>query len=163
LQTDYNHYAMARCLQGFGYAFFFVPISVIAYSQLKPEQNNRASSLTNFCRNWGGSFGIAFITTMSERRQSFHQSIVGANQAASSPAVRTSIERISAYLQTHGYSHANAVQAASARVYEQLGAQTRLLAFMDCFRVLGWFTLAAAPLVLLTQHFKVPGKAPAGH
>ncbi len=37
LDTDYNHYAWARALQGLGYAFFFVPLSVIAYSQLKPE------------------------------------------------------------------------------------------------------------------------------
>ena len=77
LDTDYNHYAWARALQGLGYAFFFVPLSVISYSQLNPAQNNKASSLTNFFRNWGGSFGIAFITTMAERRQNFHQSRVG--------------------------------------------------------------------------------------
>ena len=46
--------------RGLGYAFFFVPLSVLAYSQLSPDQNNKASSLTNFFRNWGGSFGIAF-------------------------------------------------------------------------------------------------------
>ncbi len=37
LDTDYRHYAMARVFQGLGYAFFFVPLSVIAYSQLSPE------------------------------------------------------------------------------------------------------------------------------
>jgi DHA2 family multidrug resistance protein len=163
LETDYNHYAWARALQGLGYAFFFVPLSVITYSQLRPDQNNRASSLTNFCRNWGGSFGIAFITTMSERRQNFHQSVVGGNQTASSPALRDTVDSIAQYLQAHGYSHVDAVRAATLRVYEQLAAQTRLLAFMDCFHVLGWFTLAAAPLVLLTQHFKVGGKAPEAH
>src|SRR5271156_2871706 len=85
LDTDYKHYALARALQGLGYAFFFVPLSVIAYSQLKPTENNKASSLTNFFRNWGGSFGIAFITTMSERRSNFHQSTVGAHLTPSSP------------------------------------------------------------------------------
>ena len=30
LQTDYNHYAWARALQGLGYAFFFVPLSVFS-------------------------------------------------------------------------------------------------------------------------------------
>src|SRR5690242_3322573 len=53
--TDYRHYVLARAFQGLGYGFFFVPISLIAYSQLRPDQNNRASSLTNFFRNWGGS------------------------------------------------------------------------------------------------------------
>src|SRR5580692_10421788 len=79
LDTDYKHYALARALQGLGYAFFFVPLSVISYSQLRPDQNNKASSLTNFFRNWGGSFGIAFVTTITERRQNFHQSRVGSN------------------------------------------------------------------------------------
>jgi len=163
LDTDYRHYALARALQGLGYAFFFVPLSVISYSQLRPDQNNKASSLTNFFRNWGGSFGIAFITTMSERRQNFHQSIVGANLSASSPFLQQAVQQTADYLQAHGFSHADALNAAYARYYNQLGSQTRLLAFMDCFHVIGLVTLIAAPLVLLTKNFKIGGKAPAAH
>jgi DHA2 family multidrug resistance protein len=163
LDTDYNHYALARALQGLGYAFFFVPLSVISYSQLKPDQNNKASSLTNFFRNWGGSFGIAFITTMTERRQNFHQSTVGANLPPSSPFLQTSVQRTAAYLEAHGFSHANALSASYSHYYDQLQSQTRLLAFMDCFYVLGVITLIAAPVVLLTKKFNLGGKAPAGH
>jgi len=163
LDTDYNHYAWARALQGLGYAFFFVPLSVISYSQLSPAQNNKASSLTNFFRNWGGSFGIAFITTFSERRQNFHQSRVGSNINASSHYVQQSVQQTAAYLQAHGFSHADALAAAYARLYNQLGEQTRLLAFMDCFHILGIVTLIAAPLALVTKYFKVGGKAPAAH
>ena len=72
LQTDYLHYALARALQGFGYAFLFVPVSVLAYSYLPPGKNNKGSSLTNLARNWGGSFGVAFITTVHERRTDLH-------------------------------------------------------------------------------------------
>ena len=163
LQTDYNHYAWARALQGLGYAFFFVPLSVISYSQLSPAQNNKASSLTNFFRNWGGSFGIAFITTMSERRQNFHQSRVGSNLASSSGTLRTAIQQTTAYLQAHGFSHADALNAAYGRYYDQLQSQTRLLAFMDCFFVLGVVTLVAAPIVLFTKGFKLGGKPTAAH
>jgi DHA2 family multidrug resistance protein len=163
LDTDYGHYAMARALQGLGYAFFFVPLSVISYSQLSPSQNNKASSLTNFFRNWGGSFGIAFVTTMSERRQNFHQSIVGANLTSSAPTLQQSVRQTAGYLQTHGFSHADALSAAYARYYNQFQDQTRLLAFMDCFFVIGVITLIAAPLILFTKKFKMAGKAPAGH
>ena len=135
-------------LQGLGYAFFFVPLSVVTYSQLSPAQNNKASSLTNFFRNWGGSFGIAFITTMSERRQNFHQSIVGANLTPSSPTLHQYVQQTAAYLQSHGFSAIDATSAAYARFYNQLEAQTRLLAFMDCFHIMGVVTLIAAPLVL---------------
>jgi DHA2 family multidrug resistance protein len=163
LDTDYRHYALARALQGLGYAFFFVPLSVISYSQLSPDQNNRASSLTNFFRNWGGSFGIAFITTVAERRQNFHQSRVGGNIAASSPALQQNVHQTAAYLQTHGFSPTDALSAAYARVYDQLHAQTQLLAFMDCFHIIGVITLIAAPLVLLTRNFKAGGKSTAAH
>jgi DHA2 family multidrug resistance protein len=163
LQTDYTHYALARGFQGLGYAFFFVPLSVIAYSQLKPGQNNRASSLTNFFRNWGGSFGIAFVTAMSERRQNFHQSVIGANLTSSSFPLQQAIHTMTEYLRQHGFSSFDATRAATLYYYTQLENQTKLLAFMDCFHIVGWVTLAAAPLVLLIRHVRAPSKASAAH
>jgi DHA2 family multidrug resistance protein len=163
LQTDYAHYALARAFQGLGYAFFFVPLSVVAYSQLKPNENNRASSLTNLFRNWGGSFGIAFATTVSERRQSFHQSVMAANLPASGAWLQESIRRTTNYLISQGYSHADAAKAAYLRYYEQLGEQTRLLGFMDVFRAIGWLTLAVTPLVFLIAHFQPAKAASANH
>ena len=163
LQTDYDHYAWARALQGLGYAFFFVPLSVLTYSQLKPSENNKASSLTNFFRNWGGSFGIAFITTMAERRQDFHQAREGSHLTALNVPLQEGIKQTAMFLQAHGYSAADAMKAATLRYYSELGAQTHLLAFMDCFHVIGVVTLVAAPLVWLTKNFKVGGKVPEGH
>ena len=163
LDTDYSHYVVARAMQGLGYAFFFVPLSVIAYSQLSPEENGKASSLTNFFRNWGGSFGIAMITTMSERRQNFHQSRVGNSLVPSSPNLQRTLNQTAAYLHTHGFSQADSMNAALLRIYQQLEAQTLMLAFMDCFLILGVLTLIAAPLVLFVTKFRVVGKLPAGH
>ncbi|HTF65924.1 MAG TPA: DHA2 family efflux MFS transporter permease subunit [Edaphobacter sp.] len=163
LQTDYRHYALARAFQGFGYAFFFVPLSVLAYSQLKPSENNRASSLTNLFRNWGGSFGISFATTLSERRQSFHQNVMSANLPASGAWLQDSIRSSTNYLMSQGYSHADAVRASYLRYYNQLTAQTSLLGFMDVFRAIAWVTLAVTPLVLFIQKFKAGGKPSGGH
>ncbi len=163
LDTDYNHYAWARALQGLGYGFFFVPLSVIAYSQLKPSENNKASSLTNFFRNWGGSFGIAFVNTVSERRLSFHQERVGSNLPASSGALQQQVQQAAGFLQERGFSHADAMRAAAAHFYNQLQAQAHLLGFMDCFHLIGVLTLVAAPLVLLTKSFKIGGGASGGH
>ena len=163
LGTDYGHYAWARALQGLGYAFFFVPLSVIAYSQLKPGENNKASSLTNFFRNWGGSFGIAFINTVSERRLSFHQETVGSNLPSTSGALQQQVQQSANFLEHQGIAHADALKAAYEHVYEGLQAQAHLLAFMDCFHVIGVMTLVAAPLVLLTRRFKIGGGGTGGH
>ncbi len=163
LQTDYRHYALGRALQGLGYGFFFVPLSVITYSQLRPDQNNKAASLSNFFRNWGGSFGIAMITTIAERRQNFHQSVVGGTIAPSSSLLQQQIRTTTAYLQSNGFSHADALAGAYARIYAQLHAQTQLLAFMDCFYIIAIVTFIAAPLVLLTKKFKIGGGPGTAH
>jgi MFS transporter, DHA2 family, multidrug resistance protein len=163
LQTDYNHYALARVIQGLGYAFFFVPISVIAYSQLRPDQNNRASSLTNLARNWGGSFGIAMVTAVSERRQDLHQNRTGDTIAASSGQLQQSVQSTAHYLAAHGYSQADSLRASYLHYYDLLGQQTRLLGFMDAFRAIGLLTIAMVPAVFFIRRFKVGGKAPAGH
>jgi len=163
LQTDYSHFALARVYQGLGYAFFFVPLNVVAYSQLKPEQNNRASSLTNFFRNWGGSFGIAFVTTISERRQNFHQERMAANLSGSNHILQNAITTMTHKLQTLGYSPADAAHAARGFYNNQLLQQTQMLAFMDCFRLIGWVVLAALPLLFFIKPFKLAGKAPEAH
>jgi DHA2 family multidrug resistance protein len=165
LDTDYGHYAWARALQGLGYAFFFVPLTVITYSQLKPNQNNRASSLTNFFRNWGGSFGIAFVTTAVERRSNFHQSVLGGNLTSSSPDLQQQVRQSATYLQAHGVAPADAVGTAYAHYYTLLDAHAHVLAFMDCFHMLGIITLVAAPLVLATKYFSLGGgkNTPAAH
>jgi MFS transporter, DHA2 family, multidrug resistance protein len=163
LDTDYDHYAMARVLQGLGYAFFFVPLSMIAYSELKPSQNNKASSLTNFFRNWGGSFGIAFENTISDRRWNFHQSTVGSNIASSTGELQQQVKQAAGFLQSRGFSAADSASAAYANYYNQLQAHAHLLAFMDCFHLIGVITLIAAPLVLLTRRFSLSGKASGGH
>jgi DHA2 family multidrug resistance protein len=63
----------------------------------------------------------------------------------------------------HGMSAADAAKGAYAYLYARLAAQVHLLAFMDCFRVIGWITLFAAPVVLLTKRFAVGAKPTGGH
>ncbi len=161
--TDYRHFAMARIYQGFGYAFFFVPVNIIAYSQLRPDQNNRASSLTNFFRNWGGSFGIALITTLSDRRHEFHQTNIASTIASTSQQLSERTAALTNYLVSKGFTGPDAAAAAQGGIFQQLQHQVSLLAFMDCFRVIAWITLATLPLLLLLSRFTPTGKAPAGH
>jgi len=100
---------------------------------------------------------------MAERRQDFHQARVGNHLTASNLPLHEGIRQTAAFLQAHGYSAADAMRAATLRYYNELGAQTHLLAFMDCFHMIGVVTLVAAPLVWLTKNFKVGGKVPDGH
>jgi DHA2 family multidrug resistance protein len=162
LDVDSSHYAWNRALQGVGYGLFLVPVNLIAYSQLRPDENNKASSLTNLFRNWGGSFGIAFITTASDRRVDLHQSVLGSTLDSASQALQQGGLSLVSQLLHYGFTSADAAQASLGIVYEQLLRQSLFLAFMDCFRVIGWLNILAIPLIFAIRKSKSPAEAPAG-
>ncbi len=154
-QTDYFHFALARCFQGFGYAFMFVPVSQLAYSYLPSEKNNKGSSLTNLCRNWGGSFGIAFVTTMVQRRAQYHQSVLVSGLSSADAGVRQFIWSSSRYLLTRGSSGPDALRQAYGLASHLMTQQASMLAFMDCFQLLGLAVILGLPLAFLIRGFSV--------
>src|SRR5215467_5988476 len=137
LGTNYEREALARAIQGFGLAFLFVPTSQLAYSYLPKNKNNKASSLTNLFRNWGGSFGVAFVTTMAARRAQYHQSVLVNHIASSDPQLSTSLAGITNRFVQHGYSAADAAVSAMRQVYALVQQQAAMQAFLDCFWLLG--------------------------
>ena len=163
LDADGDHFRWIRSMQGFGYGLFLVPVNLIAYSQLRPDQNNKASSLTNLFRNWGGSFGIAFVTTAVERRAEVHQLDLASQLGNSSQALHDRNASLVVALIHHGIPGADAGAASLALVYRELLRQSEFLAFMDCFRVFAWLSLVMIPVVILIYRFKVGGQPTAGH
>jgi DHA2 family multidrug resistance protein len=160
-QTDYFHFALARAFQGFGYAFMFIPVSQLAYSYLPKNKNNKGSSLTNLCRNWGASFGISFVTTMLERRTEYHQSVLVSNLTSADLSVRTFVNTTSHYLVTRGATTPDAIHQAYGMVGSVMTQQASMLAFMDCFHLLAIVVLAGVPLAFMIRHFEI-GKAASG-
>lgn len=163
LDVDSAHFAWNRSLQGFSYGLFLVPVNLIAYSQLRPDENNKASSLTNLFRNWGGSLGIAFVTTAVDRRQNFHQFVLGSSLDPTSHALQQGALPLIGQLIHHGFSSADAGSASLGIVYEQLIRQSLFLAYMDCFRVFAWLNVLAIPLIFAIRTFKPQGQATVGH
>jgi DHA2 family multidrug resistance protein len=162
LRTNYGHEALARMIQGLGIAPLFVPVSQLAYSYLPKEKNNKASSLTNLFRNQGGSFGIAFVTTMLARRTQYHQSVLVAHATPFDSAYRNLIGSLTGYFASHGFSATDAGVHAQAQAMRLLLQQASFLAFQDCFTALGWFVLIGVPLVFLIRSFRIGGTA-SGH
>jgi MFS transporter, DHA2 family, multidrug resistance protein len=158
-ETDYFHFALARCFQGFGYAFMFVPVTQVAYSYLPKNKNNKGSSLTNLCRNWGASFGIAFVTTMLERRTQYHQSVLVCHLTSADESVRQFVRTSSHFLMTRGATTPDAIHQAYGMVNSVMTQQATMLACMDCFHLLAIVVLVGLPLAFLIRRFDV-GKAP---
>lgn len=157
LNTDYRHIALARALQGLGIAPLFVPVSQLAYSFLPKGKNNKASSLTNLFRNQGGSFGIAFVTTVLARRTQYHQSVLAAHVTSYQPRFRETLGAFSRYFATHGFSAPDAALHAKAQLARLIQQQAAILGFLDCFWLLGCACLIGAPLVFFTRKIAPSG------
>ncbi|HXM15443.1 MAG TPA: hypothetical protein VN933_09385, partial [Candidatus Eremiobacteraceae bacterium] len=114
-------------------------------------------------RNQGGSFGIAFVTTMLARRTQYHQSVLVAHATPTDAPFQTLIQNLTGYFSTHGFTHADALVHAQARAFDLLQRQATLLAALDCFTILGWVVLAGVPLVFLIKKFKSAAGSSSAH
>src|SRR5580693_9319612 len=161
LATDYRHEALARIMQGLGIATLFVPVSQLAYSNLPKDKNNKASSLTNLFRNQGGSFGIAFVTTLLARRTQYHQSVLVAHATPYDPPYRERLAALSRQFANGGFSGADAAVHAKAQLAHIIQQQASFLSFLDRFWVLGCAGLIGAPLAFFTRKVRhgAPGAA----
>ncbi len=76
VQMDIGDVMWPQFLQGLAVACFFMPLTTISFSGLKPQQLASASSLSNFLRTLSGSIGASIITTLWERREAVHHEIL---------------------------------------------------------------------------------------
>jgi len=162
LDIDFRTVATARMVQAAGMAFLFVPINTAAYAFLPRDKNNAASGLMNLARNIGGSVGISVVTTMLDRRTQVHMTNLSSHLSPTNPALQSMIQGASGALRAHGESAAGATQRAYALVQGVVARQATMLAYVDCFWLLGVSILCMVPMVFLMKKSK-PGGGIAVH
>jgi DHA2 family multidrug resistance protein len=162
LAMDYPHVAFARCFQAAGMAFLFIPINNMAYARLPKEKNNNASALLNLARNLGGSVGIATVTTLISWRSQYHQSVLVGKLTPYDPAYNMWLTRAAQGLRWAGIDPTKADATALGLLARETGRQAAMLAFIDCFFVVGVAALVMIPVALTLK--KIPlGKGGGGH
>jgi DHA2 family multidrug resistance protein len=147
-------------ITGFGLSFVFVPISTAAYGTLRNDQIGNASGIFNLMRNVGGSIGISIAQTLLTRRTDVHQNEILNSVPITGQQFQNSIGSAQQALGGH-FGPSNALPAAQATLYQQLGRQAALWSFVDVFRWLSLLCFVCVAIVWTFQKVK-PGKAPAG-
>jgi DHA2 family multidrug resistance protein len=147
-------------ITGFGLSFVFVPITTQAYGTLRNDQIGNASGIFNLLRNIGGSIGISVAQTLLVRRSASHQNEIIGSIPSTQYWFQQRIASISGYL-SHHTTAPNASGAAAGQIYQQVGRQSLLWAFVDVFR---WTALLSFGCVVLVWLFRKvrPGRGPAG-
>ena len=143
---------------GFALSFVFVPITTQAYSTLRNDQIGNASGIFNLVRNIGGSIGISIAQTLLVRRSDVHQVEIGGYVSQTQIWFEQQLSALTGYFTRHTAAP-NAAYAAQSALYQRLGQQSLLWAFVDVFR---WMSLVCFACVVLVWFFKKakPGARP---
>jgi DHA2 family multidrug resistance protein len=148
-------------ITGFALSFVFVPITIQAYGTLKNEQIGNASGIFNLVRNIGGSIGISVAQTLLVRRADSHQNEIINSVGRSSFWFEQRMHDLSQFL-GRATNPANGQQASQDQLYQQLGQQSLLWAFVDVFRYMALVCFFSLALVWLFRRVKPGKKPPAG-
>jgi DHA2 family multidrug resistance protein len=162
LDIDFRTLAVARMVQAAGMAFLFVPINTAAYAFLPREKNNAASGLMNLARNIGGSVGISVVTTMLDRRSQVHLTNLSSHLSNSNQALQARLRALGQVVQSHGGGPAGTSPVPWALIQGAIGRQASMLAYVDCFWLLGVAILLMVPMAFLIKKSK-PGGGIAVH
>jgi MFS transporter, DHA2 family, multidrug resistance protein len=148
-------------ITGFALSFVFVPITIQAYGTLQNEQIGNASGIFNLVRNIGGSIGISVAQTLLVRRADSHQNEITNFVSQSSYWFEQRMSDLSHFL-GRAANPANGIVASQAQLYQQLGQQALLWAFVDVFRYTALICFFCVALVWMFRKVKPGRKAPAG-
>jgi DHA2 family multidrug resistance protein len=123
-----------------------------------------ATSIYNLLRNLGGSFGVAFITTMFVRRAQVHQTHLAEHLTGFDRTFTAAVEGGKTFLMNRGVPEVVAEPTALKAIYAQAVRQATALGFNDTFLVLSVLMACVLPLVLLLKRPEhQSGPAPPAH
>ncbi|MXV49622.1 DHA2 family efflux MFS transporter permease subunit [Pedobacter sp. HMF7647] len=146
-------------IRGIGMALLFVPLTTLAIQDLKGPEIGQGTGLNNMMRQLGGSFGIAFLTTMIHVRQGFHRSVLIDHINPYNQAYLDRFNMLVRGFMAKGYGLLDAQSIATKAIEGTVIRQTMLLTYVDAYWVAGMIMLCSIPLLYL-QKFKKNANVP---
>jgi DHA2 family multidrug resistance protein len=141
-----------------GLSFIFIPVSVMALSDLAGDQRGNATGLFNLTRELGGSIGTAWMGMVVTNGIKIHGSALGAHVTVFDPAVQ---EQMAALAGTVGTRTVSGQLVPEAILQLRVVGQAMVLSFEDGFRLAGLAILMGLVAVAVMKRQK-PGVAVRG-
>jgi DHA2 family multidrug resistance protein len=163
LQADFNTIFWPIVIRSIGMGCLFVPLTTMTLSDIRKEEMGNATSIYNLLRNLGGSFGVAVVTTMLERRAQFHQVRLVEHLIPFDRNFQLTLPQISRLLQGRGLISSLQNHGSLSLIYNQLIRQASMLSFIDAFYLLFIILMLLLPLVLLMKKGKAHNPRPGIH
>lgn len=152
-EANGQQFIVAQILRGFGQFFTLVFLNSAATSAVPEKYAEDASGLFNAARNLGGSFGLAMVATMQERRQHLHMARVQESLSANALQAQDFVHQFS-NLSSSGTAAGGGVERALAMLGQQMRIQATVMTYNDLFMIFGFVLLAVIPMVWFMEPLK---------
>lgn len=156
--ADFNAVLWPRVLLGVGVGLIIIPLTTLTLSHIRKEEMGNATSIFNFVRNIGGSFGVAITTTLLTRRAQVHQAHLVEHLTPFDMPYTIDLYQTSEALKYRGFEPALSGQGGLGVIYDQLLREASMMSFNDVFYLLCLMMVMIIPLVFFMRriHHTVP-------
>jgi DHA2 family multidrug resistance protein len=146
-----------QLLRAAGQPLFTVPLSQMSTAGLAPRDTADASALSNMMRNLGGSIGIAMLSTMVERREHFHFSVLAEAMTQNAVLTQQRLGAIILAIQAHVVDPIAARGQALSLIATQVRREAYVMAYSDAFWIIGiGLIISLTAITLLKKPQRTP-------
>ncbi|POR41279.1 DHA2 family efflux MFS transporter permease subunit [Methylobacterium sp. V23] len=128
---------LPQLMRAIGQPLFTIPLSQLSTAGLAPRDTADASALSNMMRNLGGSIGIAMLSTMIDRREHMHFSVLAEAITVNATRTQERLAALAAGLHGHIADQAAAKGAAIGMLAQQVRREAYVMAYADGFYIVG--------------------------
>jgi DHA2 family multidrug resistance protein len=151
LYSEHHQIMISLYIRGFAMGLMFTPLSTAALFNIPHHKIGQASGLFNVIRQLGGSFGIAFMSTMLLRRTIYHMSTYSQVVNPQSDAYRVVAQHLTRFsMNAVGGNQTLSAMRANALIASHISTEAFIRAVCDDFLMASIITIAAfVPILFL--------------
>jgi DHA2 family multidrug resistance protein len=154
LEAGFATVIWPRLVLGIGMGFLFIPLTTLTFATIRKENMGNATAIFNLLRNLGGSFGVAFVTTILSRREQFHQFHLTEHLTPFDIPYQIASQQSTQILQYRGFEGALSQYGGLGVIYKELLRQASMMSFNDAFHITSLLMISILPLVLFMRRRK---------
>lgn len=150
VNTTFWTFALYIVVARFGMALIMPSLSASALRALTPEQVSKGSGTVNFCRQFGGAFGITSLVIFTEQRIQFHGQALTATQTPGNLVSKELLDYVGNLMGQAGLPQALHNSGALNYLGKVIEAQAMTMGYQDGFIMISIvFALALIPAWIL--------------
>lgn len=157
LASGWNEVLIVQALRGMASGMLFVPLSAATLRSLPATEIAKGAGLYNLFRQLGGSFGIATLASILDRRSDYHRAELARHLSPVDSGSAAGVERLVDELVNRGLEPEAAELAARHVLDGMMASQAMMEAFYDAFAFIAVLFVVLFPLAWMMPS-EMPGK-----